>query len=133
MRICPILKLGVWLALGIGASLAPFGCIAEQNNDQCFFLRQWSGTWTTAPDAHSIYIRLDSGQVYQLELDGSHPTLKNPFAKLSDRDSVDAICSPIDFHLILSDRLGMVEGLIVRKMTPLTPSQVKALPRNLRP
>jgi hypothetical protein len=126
--------IGVLLVIGIGQGLARTAWSATGNQSQCFTLRDWNGTWKTAPDSQAIYIRVRREQIYRLDLEGAHPTLKSPFAVLANRKrSTDVICSPLDFDLLLSDRNGGAAHLIVRKMTLLTSSQVTALPKSLRP
>lgn len=98
----------------------------------CFFRRDWHGGWKTAPDAWTIYIRV-SGSVYRLDLESSYPLLKDPFAVLTNRDSADTICTPLDFRLTVSNQAGVVQWPIVKRMTRLTPAQVQALPKRLRP
>jgi hypothetical protein len=100
---------------------------------QCFSLKQWTGPWKGSQDNQSVYIRLQSGQVYRLQLDGTHPLLKDPFAILVHRQPDSMICGPRDFDLTLSNRVGTREALVVRQMTLLTLSEAAALPRDERP
>jgi len=131
------LLMGVAAALAIAALLAlmPMPTRAAAHAEaQCFMLQSWTGGWRASADGRSIYLRLNTGQVYQLQLDGSHPMLNYPLAVLHSRTYVDTgICGPLDLQLTVSDGTGARDALIVRKMLLLTPSQVAALPKNVRP
>lgn len=98
----------------------------------CFFLRDWKGHWTTAKDARTIYISV-SRRVYRLDLAAPYPLLKSPWAVLIYRDSSSTICGPADFRLVVSDQIGVKEAVIVHEVTRLTPAEVAALPKSLRP
>jgi len=114
--------------------LAPSsGSSAVHGDGQCFSLKRWTGRWKTTPAGQSIYLRLDTGSVLQLQLDGTHILLTNPFAVLRDRNAGTAICGPLDFHLTVSDGIGNTEALVVREMRLLTSQQAEALPGSLRP
>jgi hypothetical protein len=98
----------------------------------CFFRRNWLGGWRASPDARSIYINV-SGAVYRLDLTGSYSLLKDPFAVLINRGSSDTICTPLDFRLTVSNRVGGLQSPIVKRITQLTPEEAKALPKKLQP
>ncbi|MGH8220779.1 MAG: hypothetical protein ACREUT_19775 [Steroidobacteraceae bacterium] len=105
---------------------------ARSTHAPCFFRRDWRGGFRVTPDARTIYIRV-SGSVYRLDLQSSYSVLKDPFAVLSNRDSSNAICTPLDFRLTVSNRAGVIQWPIVKRMTRLTPAQAAALPKKLRP
>jgi hypothetical protein len=98
----------------------------------CFFLRDWNHRWKTTADARTMYISV-SHRVYRLDLEVAYPLLKSTWSVLHYRDSSSTICSPTDFRLTVSDRLGAHEAVIVRRMTLLTPSEAASLPKRLRP
>lgn len=105
---------------------------AKSTQTDCFFRRDWLGGWKVSPDARTIYLGV-SGSIYRLDLAASYPFLKNPFALLVNKGATDMICTPLDFDLTVSNRAGGVEGVIVKRMTRLTPAEAAALPRSLRP
>jgi hypothetical protein len=105
---------------------------ADSASAPCFFRRDWKGGWKVTPDARTIYIPV-SGSIYRLDLQSSYQVLKDPWAILSNEDSIDTICSPLDFRLTVSNQVGIVQSPIVKKMTRLTPEQAAALPKKLRP
>jgi hypothetical protein len=98
----------------------------------CFFLREWRGHWKTQADARAMYISV-SRQVYRLDLAAAYPLLKSPWAVLEYRDSMSTICGPNGLRLVVSDRIGVKQRIIVTKVTRLTPAEVASLPKNLRP
>jgi hypothetical protein len=105
---------------------------ASDAQNQCFNRREWKGLWKTAPDARTMYIKVDHS-VYRLDLDTAYPLLKSAWALLSDTDASNVICNPIDFRLVVSDRLGVKQSVIVRHMSVLAPAEVASLPKDLRP
>ncbi len=105
---------------------------AGASSAQCFFRRDWDGGWKATPDARTIYIRV-SGTVYRLDLQGSYSVLRDPFAILTNKDSADSICTPLDFRLMVSNQAGIEQWPIVKSMTRLTPEEAAALPKKLRP
>lgn len=115
------------LAAAVAADPAPGSGAAP-----CFFLKSWKGRWKTAPDSRAMYISV-SHHVYRLDLAEAYPLLKSPWAVLVYRDSGSTICGPSDFRIVLSNQIGVRERIIVRKMTRLTPAEVAALPKKLRP
>ncbi|MGH8150198.1 MAG: hypothetical protein ACRETB_09545 [Steroidobacteraceae bacterium] len=98
----------------------------------CFFLRDWKRLWKATADARTIYISV-SHRVYRLDLAVAYPLLKSRWAVLHYRDSSSTVCSPTDLQLVVSDRLGVHEDVIVRKLTLLTPTEAASLPKHLRP
>ncbi|HEX3838153.1 MAG TPA: hypothetical protein VHW25_14415 [Steroidobacteraceae bacterium] len=105
---------------------------ARNAQNQCFNRREWKGLWKTAPDARTMYIKV-AHRVYRLDLDTAYPLLKSPWALLSNTDASNVICNPIDFRLVVSDRLGVSQSVIVRHMSVLAPAEVASLPKDLRP
>jgi len=123
---------GLGAALAIAALLLSAHASANDARGTCFNRREWKGLWKTAPDARTMYIKV-SYRVYRLDLDDAYPLLKSPWALLSNSDASNVICSPIDFRLVVSDRIGVRQAIIVRHMSVLTPAEAGALPKDLRP
>lgn len=109
-----------------------FAAATDSTQTPCFSRQAWRGGWRTSPDARTLYIRVGRS-VYRLDLAGSYSLLKDPFSVLINRDSANTICTPLDFRLTVSNRVGAVQTPIVRRMTRLTPQEVEALPKKLRP
>ncbi|HTY49752.1 MAG TPA: hypothetical protein VMB48_08675 [Steroidobacteraceae bacterium] len=122
----------VMLAAAPAARPAGAAGAADTGGAACFFRRQWRGTWKTAPDSRAIYINV-SGRTYRLDLQAPYPLLGSAWARLTDRDASNTICSPDDFRLVVSDRIGVHQQVIVTRMTLLTAAQAAALPPALRP
>ncbi|MGH8261113.1 MAG: hypothetical protein ACREUG_15635 [Steroidobacteraceae bacterium] len=98
----------------------------------CFFLRNWQGGWKATPNARAIYIRVD-GSIYRLDLQSSYSLLKDPFAVLINKSTASTVCGPLGFDLTVSNRAGVEQWPIVKRMTRLTPAQASVLPQKLRP
>ncbi len=104
----------------------------HRDGAHCFFRRDWTGGWKATPDARTIYIRV-SGSIYRLDLQSSYSVLKDPFAILSNKDSSNTICAPLDFRLTVSNQAGIEQWPIVTRMTRLTAAEAATLPKKLRP
>jgi hypothetical protein len=122
-----------WLATPIFAHAAtsPSDQTAA-SGDTCFLRSQWTGGWKVTPDSRTIYIAVKH-QIYQLDLGMAHPLLQSPFAILINSGWGDAICSPLDFRLTVTDHMGGKEWPQVQKLRRLTPAEAAALPKKLRP
>jgi hypothetical protein len=108
---------------------------AHASSGQCFLSRDWS-TWRAAPDSRSIYLRVGVREVFRLDLAQACSNLQSPDARLITKiRGSDWICSPLDLDLRVSEgsAAGFAEPCIVKSMARLTPDQVAALPKRLRP
>lgn len=105
---------------------------AHADRAPCFIRREWTGGWKATRDARTIYIPV-AGSIYRLDLQASYSVLRDPFAILTNRDSTDSICGPLDFRLEVSNQAGIRQWPIVKRMTRLTPEQAARLPKRLRP
>ncbi len=121
--------------LAVGAiSLGATPALADSaNHNSCFLSANWSG-WKS-PDPNTIYLRIDVGHIYRLDL--AHPSyqLNDPSVHLVSLIRGSSwICSPLDLQLYVSDSHGAGrEPLFVKTITELTPDQVKAIPAKDRP
>jgi hypothetical protein len=99
----------------------------------CFLRSDWAdGSWRATPDGRTIFIRV-ARSVYRFELQSSYSLLNDPFAILTDRNSTNEICSPLDLNLSVYNRAGAVQSPLVKKITRLTPAEAAALPKKQRP
>jgi hypothetical protein len=110
----------------------PAGAADSGGGAACFFRRDWQGGWKATPDARTIYIVV-AGRTYRLELQSPYPLLKSSWALLTNRDASNTICAPLDFRLVVSDRLGVHQPVIVTGMALLSPAEAASLPPDLRP
>lgn len=115
--------------VGLGATPA----LADSaNHNSCFLSSNWSG-WKS-PDPNTIYLRIDVGHIYRLDL--AHPSdqLNDPDVHLVSKIRGSSwICSPLDLQLDVADSHGFREPLFVKSITELTPDQAKAIPPKFRP
>lgn len=102
-------------------------------HDSCFLSSNWSG-WKS-PDPKTIYLRIDIGHIYRLDLASPSYQLNDPSVHLvSTIRGSSWICSPLDLQLdVADDHGGIREPLFVKSITELTPDQAKAIPPKFRP
>jgi hypothetical protein len=127
-----ILRYGVLAAVLFSTS---FPALAEQNTPRsstdCFFMSQWKrGWWAPTPD--TIYIGLNSHEIYRVGLSSANQKLQWPDVHLITlvREG-DTVCSPLDLQLRLVFH-GIPEPLIPTSITKLTPDEIASLPLSFR-
>jgi hypothetical protein len=101
---------------------------------QCFSIRSFEN-WK-APDAKTIYIRVNLRQYYRLDLATSCPTLLSANSHLiTNWRGSSWVCSALDWDLKVSDDpvRGFASPCIVKKMTALTETEAAAIPRKFKP
>jgi hypothetical protein len=125
-----ILTASLLLALGAtGVQAQP----KPANPSQCFLSRDWDG-WRASADSRSIYLKVGLSQVFRLDLASACETLHRPNAHLITKIRGSSwICSPLDIDLQVSEGPHTAIPCIVKGMARLTPDQVAALPKDLRP
>jgi hypothetical protein len=130
MRTLPLLALGL-----AAAALAPVTGSAQgarpAEANQCFFTNNWRG-WR-AIDDKSMYARVGLNQVYRIDFVGGCPGLKSPAARLITSSVTGQVCKPLDLDVKVSDLQGFSTPCIVERITPLTITEIAALPKNLTP
>lgn len=126
----PLLLAVAALALGL-AGAASADAPARKPASACFFSRDWSG-WRS-PDENTIYLRVNVNDIYKVDLSAGSNMLLWPDSHLvNEVRGPDTICSPLDLDLkVVED--GVVEPLIVKAITRLTPDQVAAIPKKFLP
>jgi hypothetical protein len=121
--------LGLAAAFPVDRALADAPAAKPQRS--CFFSRDWSN-WR-APNDHTIYLRVNVNDIYQVDLASGSQLLTWPNTHLvNEMRGTDSICSPIDLDLkIVED--GVMEPLFVKSITKLTREQVAAIPKKFLP
>ena len=117
----------------VPALLAPTASPALAQS-HCFSIIQLNG-WR-APDAKTIYIRVDQTRYYRLDLGAACPTLTEGGAHLITKTTgSDQICSSVDWDLAVShDTMGsLASHCIVKAMTPLSQAEADAIPKKFKP
>jgi hypothetical protein len=108
---------------------------AAQNS--CFYMRDFE-SWK-APDAHTLYIRVNAGKFYRLDLAADCGMLRQPGIHLITKTrGSDNVCDALDWDLSVSDSTGFRghgtrQACIVKKMTPVTDAEVAAIPKGFKP
>lgn len=99
----------------------------------CFFVNQFQN-WK-APDARTIFLRINVDQFYRLDLASACPSLQWPEAHLLiNVRGPDEICSAVDWDLKVNNFAHSIpEPCIVKKMTLMSPAEVRAIPPRFKP
>ena len=103
------------------------------SRNTCFYVAQFR-SWK-APDAKTIYIRVELHRIFRLDLAGECSLLLRPDSHLiMNVRGPDTICRPLDWDLKVAESFpGIPEPCIVKTMTELTPAQAAAIPPHFRP
>jgi hypothetical protein len=101
---------------------------------ECFFVRDFE-SWRVPPDAKSIYLRVEHKRFLRLELAAACPLLTWPDVHLITRwHGPSVACDPHDWDISVSgDLRGPGERCWVKNVIVMTPEEVAALPKRLRP
>ena len=87
-----------------------------------------------APNASTIYIRVLNKHYYRLDLAGKCPEILQPDSHLVTRfDGADMVCGALDWNLKVSVPIGISVGCVVKAMTPLSPAEAAAIPKEFKP
>jgi hypothetical protein len=101
--------------------------------NQCFWAR--NVTSFASPDDHTVYIRVNSRDVYRLDLMVSCPDVdwNQRVALVSSHGAGGSICNALDAEIV-SQATGIGrQRCPVKTLTKLTPDQIAALPKRARP
>ena len=121
------------LALAVVVSIAAPACAASKATaqDVCFARSEVEGF--SAPNDHTVYLRVFPKTVYRLDLFSDCIGLSfRESLGLEDRPSSPWICSPLEATVVYRDH-GMRERCPVTAIHKLTPEEAAALPRRDRP
>jgi hypothetical protein len=85
-------------------------------------------------DPRTLYIDVGGRETYRLEMSGSCMSgASRQETLITESRTGGLICRPIDFDLKVKMSGGFPTSCIIQNMTRLTPSEVAALPPELRP
>jgi hypothetical protein len=123
--------LGLMLAVPLAAAHADEAPTAKYPS--CFQIREFEN-WK-APDAKTINIRVNMHKYYRLDLSASCPALLWPGAFLVTKwHGSTSVCSALDWDIkVAQSPGGIVSPCIVKSMTPLTPEEAAAIPKQFKP
>ena len=101
-------------------------------SSSCFRMRD-VGNHSVA-DAKTLYLSVRQKQVYKLTMKGACLATSSSSDPLITeiRGGGDTVCRPIDLDLKV-DMSGMISPCIIDGVEKLTPEQVAAIPKKLRP
>jgi hypothetical protein len=137
MRTLGIVLLAATLAAAFASdadepAAKPGADAAKLKPSECFLARDFE-SWRAAPDAKSIYIRVDHKHFLRLELATACPTLTWPDARLiTIRHGATDLCDAHDWDLKVSMG-GIPVPCRVKKVVQLTPEEVAAMPKKQLP
>jgi len=112
-----------------GALLLALPAAAQPNGGPDCFLTRDIRNHTVAGD-HTMYIDVNGRAVYRVDMSNNclaAVTSSDPYV-LKDRGGMGRICHKLDFDISVHGTRCIVDN-----MTRLTPAQVAALPRGVRP
>ena len=127
MKILPPTLAALALATALGAA-------AEAAPSQCFRISEMGG-WRATPDARTMYMRVRLRDVYEVQFRGSCPGLNRIGVHLVHKVTSDTVCHPLDFDVRVADAGSHMPAIqcSVASYRLMTPTEVDALPKKLRP
>jgi hypothetical protein len=133
-RFCWMGSIALAISVWSGAALAaePPDNEPGRPTKDCFFVNEWQGWKSPGPDV--IYLGVRMHDVYRVDLSGGSPLLQGASMHLVLKvRGTDLICSALDLDLSVADEHGILERLIAKSITKLTPEEVAAIPPKYRP
>ncbi len=122
---------GIRISLAAVLFMAATTPVAAAAANACFARHEVNGF--SAPDDHTVYLRVGVSQIYRLDLMGDCIDLSFRQAiGLEDRPASAWICSPLDATIVYR-ATGIPERCPVKGLRRLTPEEIKALPKRDRP
>jgi hypothetical protein len=118
-------------AVGATLCLAPPTDAANRSNSTCFYRRDVESF--SAPDDHTVYVRVGSNRIYRLDL--MTRCLDLTFRQrigLEDQPATAWICSPLEATVVYS-ATGTLQRCPVKAIHQLTRDEIAALPKRDRP
>ena len=127
--ILPALALGLVLVSLAGSAMA---ADVSKPYRSCFRISQLQ---STRPDGDKrIYAKVDSGEVFRLDLKSQCPELLHDHGVvLTPAAGNDVVCSAIELDVAARNVDGGSAPCFLDTITKLTPDEVAALPRKARP
>jgi hypothetical protein len=125
------LALAAAALLALGATTVD--AAKKPSQDHCFWAR--NVTNFSAPNDHTVYVRVGNRDVYELDLLGPCPdvSFNQRLALVSSPGAGGSICSALDAQIVThSTGIGR-QNCPVKTLRKLTPEQVAALPPKARP
>lgn len=122
------------LALAAAAIPAQAAFAATTGNQStCIDMRR-QASWKAA-DEKTLYIVQNKSSVYAVEFANGCPRMDSPFAKFIDvqRSGSSWICTPIDLDIRVSETPGFSTACLATGIRQLTPAEIAALPKKIKP
>ena len=118
------------VALLLGAYAVPSALYAETAPSRCFLPSEVNG-WRSGGD-RTVYVGVSVRRVFRMQLMGPCPNIDwSQTIGIEHRGSAQ-ICSGVDATIVAPSRIGP-QRCPVTSVQELTPAEVAALPKKLRP
>jgi hypothetical protein len=106
---------------------------AAQPGQSCFRTTEWYG-WKAA-DERTVFLNVGNNRIFRVDMDGACPALTLGDSRIIsiDRAGTGLICTPLDLDIHVSLGGRITTACIVKGLSELTPDQIAAIPKNLRP
>ena len=119
---------------GLGAGAAASARAQPSGGGERCWRPEALKAWKASPDGWSLYLRLDSGRLFRLDLADQCPALNLAGAHLDLKvRSSSGFCRAGDFDLGVSRGAAERQACVINEVTELSPAEVENLPRNRRP
>jgi hypothetical protein len=120
-------------AVVMGTAAPVLAATRDNPNTPCFFVTQWRGWKSPAPD--TLYLGINNHDIYEVKLSGGGSNqLGWPEMHLVSIDrGGGSICNALDLDLKIADTNGFAEPLIAKSLRKLSPAEVAAVPPKYRP
>lgn len=127
----PVVLAALALAGAAPVDVALADAPAARPHNDCFLPSLWQG-WT-APDRSTLYLRVNTSDIFQVKLSTPSDLLTEPLSHLvSDGGAAGWVCAPVDLDLSVVNS-GFRDRLIIKSITKLGRDQVAALPKKYLP
>ena len=118
----------------VAAAAAPaYATPAAYSGGSCFYTRDIRNHTIGGP--HTIYLNVNGRQVFRVEAgnDCAAGAVSSDPLVIRNEPAGISVCKPIDFDVAVHMTGGFSNRCIVTSITPMSPAEVAALPRKLRP
>ena len=128
IRLLPLVLAAAALSAGASQAMAADPAPGRQ----CFRVSQMDGH--TVADPKTLYVGVRRNDVFRIDMNSSclaGANMGDPLV-IETVGGGDLVCRPIDLSLKVAGSIGL-SPCIVKSITRLTPPQIAALPRKLKP
>ncbi len=130
-RLASLVLAGLTFAASIPAAADPAAPAPKKDKGQCFLIRQINGF--SAPDDHTVYVRVGLKRIYRLDLMKDCVDLSWRLSLGLEVQPPDSwVCDPLGVNVVYRET-GIPDRCPVSAIHPLTPDEIAALPKKNLP